>query len=292
MKIFFLISIAWSASIPLVFDDAISSSVISMSVADGQPIRFRPYLGSLSIMYGFAESPADRQLFIHRVIGQVGRFHGSFARIVIQNMAFRFIHSNAARRLRQSWIGIGPQSDIVTQHTSVDFLKGSNGYRLELGSPRQTFIDDNCLENSFIQIGVLGQNMTATFDAFFLQRQRSIIFSPIEYVLSIAPEDFVDLFGDVLDMITRDNGFDRPMRIEHCSHHLQMFPNVTIDFQHAGNLSLVPADYTRRTSDDFCELLVEIDSRPENVAVYMNPLLIEDMNLRITNDEILICDSI
>ena len=293
MKLFFLISIAWSAVIPMDVDIDRRSSLITMTIPQAPPISVRPFLGSLNIFYGVAETFDDRQSFMFRWIRRVARFENSVAAITLQNIAFRFFNNtlSVARRRPHHWIGLGPESDLVLQHRSVDFVRDQNGSRLVLGSSAESFITNNCFDASYISTRVGGANGNVMVNGTFLNRHEAIIFSAMDNVLIISPEFFVDTFMDVLDQISRRlNGFDGPMTIEDCSVNLGAFPDISVGFPGSGNLVLAPEDYTRMSENDVCDLLVSIDEHAGTNPIQMNPLLIPSINIRITREEILICD--
>ena len=285
MKLFSFIPIAWSAVIPIDLDQR--SNSISITMSDGQRMRFIPRLESNSVMCAIMH-PSDSgvaQEYTARVRGSIARFDNSSASFRLQRVTFRYIFANDFDGFRPS-LGLGPNSDLVSQHHSVDFVRDRNSGRLVLGSSEESFITENCIENSNIRVG-----QTPRAEVTHIG-ERTIFFGGSEnHVLQVTMDDFVAMFGTNRDHLLFHYNRDDLITIENCAESLRTFPDISLRFYQSGEIAVTPADYTRMIGDDVCELLIIIDLRTLADTIEMNPFLIPGINMRTTRDGFLICDA-
>ena len=282
MNFFCFLSIASAATvIPVHFYPDGVSSFINLYMG-GPAIAFRPHLGSLNHFSVSSQSRVPPQSLM---TPSDAHFENSQITMVVP-MAL-----NMTGHGLQPWIGLGPSSHLVLMYNSVDFVRGrANDGRIILGASEARFIADHCLDNSSIRIQArLDQSMVSA-DAIIMSQRRAVVFDASDYLMTVSLEDFFGSFQSLVPHIDRSrlNGF---MRINNCRAHFQSFPDITISFGSA-DLVLSREDYTSTLDGDVCELLVNIDpSLTGTNTVLMNPFLLPNMNLRITNQEILICES-
>ena len=277
MKLFFLISNAWSAVIPIELSPI--SNSISITMSDGVHMRFIPSLSSDSVIGAICDDVRAHQEYMVRMRGSTARFDNSSASFRLQRVRFESIAAERLHGYRPS-LGLGPNSDLVEQHNSVDFVRDQNGGRLVLGSSEDTFITENCFENSYIRLGSTARAVVSPIG------ERNIFFGgSVDHVLQVTLDDFVALFGTNFG-----SHFDlgELRRIENCSAILNTLPDISLQFSDSGNIVITPEDYTRMIDNDVCEFLVTIAFAGEFV---INPLLITGINMRITGEDMLICDA-
>ena len=281
MKFFCLLSLTAASTIPLHFNPDGVSSFVNMFMG-GPAIPFRPFLGSMNVFV----IPSQPVISPERLIMEG-----------LANLEQSDISMNIPRILNESgnglipWIAIGPQSDLVHQFDSVDFVRGPNGARLILGSPEERFIAEHCLPNSCLRFQTRSDVDRVATEAIIMGERRDIFFDAEDFILTMNAYDFNRTFHGSLPTYGRI-GVERLLTLANCEARLASLPNITISFQ-AGHIILTPEDYTKRLDGDICQFLVNFDSYAnlrERTNVHMNPLLIPNMNMRITNQEILICE--
>jgi hypothetical protein len=285
MKFFCLIPVAASATIPLHFFPDGVSSFLNMYMG-GPAIPFRPHLGSLNYCFASSQTAISAESSISPTNAH---FENSNITMVVPPVLNQSGHGLL------TWIGIGPSSHLVSLHNSVDFVRGPNGGQLMLGTSEERFFGDHCLPNSCVRFQARANESIVSTEASMLAQRRIVSFAASDYVLAFSPEDFVLTFSTnpaFFDFIEIPNGNHRPVIIgTPCGARRASLPDITVSFE-TGHLVLTPEDYTRMIDGDRCELLVSFDLHLTGTStVHMNPLLIPNMNLRITNQEILLCES-
>jgi hypothetical protein len=280
-----MLSIASSATIPLHFYPDGVSSFVNLYMG-GPAIPFSPHLGSLNCFFASSLTAISAESLISPTSAH---FEDSNITMVVPPVLNQSGHGLLP------WIGIGPGSHLVLLHNSVDFVRGPNGGRLMLGTSEERFIGDHCLPNSCVRFQARANESIVSADASMLAQRREVLLGPSDYVLCLSPEDFALTFSTTpafFDFIDLPNGNHRPMIIgAPCGARRASLPNITVSFE-TGDLVLAPEDYTRMIDGDMCELLVSLNLHLTGTStVHMNPLLIPNMNLRITNEEILLCEA-
>lgn len=289
MTIFFLLSLGLASVVPTYFDEDRRMHMVSVTLPGGQQMRCIPFLESTSIIPTIFD-PADLQVYqrnVDRMRGGVVTFDHSYATMRLERVSFQ--HSFADRlHLERSWLALGFQSDLVRQYSSVDYIRdqSSGAAQLVLGSLEDNFINDNCLDGSLIRARDRYRNTVSHLG------DRFVFFGkPKTSVLNVNLADFLTLFGTIRDQISFILNENDQFTIENCSENLGALPDISFAFQ-SGNFVITPADYTKMTGhDDVCDLLVVIDPEVSSEGIHINPLLVPGINIRITSNEIIICDA-
>ena len=282
MKLFFLISIAWSAVIPIELSPI--SNSISITMSDGVHMRFIPSLSSDSVIGAICDDVRAHQEYMVRMRGSTARFDNSSASFRLQRVRFESIAAERLHGYRPS-LGLGPNSDLVEQHNSVDFVRDQNGGRLVLGSSEESFITENCIENSDIRVGLSPR-------ALVIGGERTIFFDgSVDHVFQVTFDDLVAIFGTYRDHFLFNYNRGDSITFANCAESLRTFPHIPLQFFYSGNMFITPEEYTRMIGDDVCELLFFILPRTHQGEFGINPLLLPGINMRTTRDGFLICDA-
>jgi hypothetical protein len=282
MKIFFLSAIAWSSVIPIELGPI--SNSISITLSDGVHMRFIPSLSSDSVIGAICDDVRAHQEYMVSMRGSTARFDNSSASFRLQRVRFESIAAERLHGYRPS-LGLGPNSDLVEQHNSVDFVRDQNGGRLVLGSSEDTFITENCFENSYIRLGSTARAVVSPIG------ERNIFFGgSVDHVLQVTLDDFVAIFGTYRDHFLFNYNRGDSITFANCAESLRTFPHIPLQFFYSGNMFITPEEYTRMIGDDVCELLFSILPRTHQGEFGINPLLLPVINICSTWDVFLICD--
>jgi len=124
----------------------------------------------------------------------------------------------------------------------------------------------------------IGENIVATDSQSFIESTGFILTMP-ELLLA----DIYALLPPSVERCGSRRVFSN------CSHVIRILPNITLTFS-AGDLHLLPEDYTRPTGqDDTCELL--IGDATSRATIRFDPLMIPGINFRLADTRIILCDS-
>lgn len=194
-------------------------------------------------------------------------------------------------------LGIGRRSSFIEEFGAVNFLQ--NSQQLILNDTDGAVFGANCENNSvfrtsFMESGTdadwvmtvdTGDRQSHPFRATtWISHSSEILHLPSDNVQSILEI----LAQDAADPMSRncENARRRLPRIE-----LSIWESPYAIASVSGRLILYPDDYTRVEPDGSCTLLIGTGIAWPNYARF-NPLLVPNLNVRFTNDEIFLCDAI
>jgi len=209
----------------------------------------------------------------------------------------------------RSSIGIGPGSDLMRVGRSIDFVRQStSGGFLRLGGSEDNFVANDCLPDSIMRMAtVMGLSPPRRTDSAVRSRAETRVAVSIGdnvittdsvtilddwrgFLLALPHTWIANIYAELEAYIDR---FQYRTFLTDCANNIHRLPAITLTFT-AGGLRLLPEDYTRPTDDqdDFCELLIgAIAVGDTDQSVRFNPLMIPGVNARITQNEIILCDS-
>lgn len=185
----------------------------------------------------------------------------------------------------EDWLGIGPRSDLVNVHQSVNFIQ-SDIYELLLHLPIEVFMSF-CDPVPVFHLPFEDEPMTVFVESIFGE----IRLSAIDYIFEFDRATFVELFATVIEegLMSADGVVEVSRSI---SEHLTRFPEIRVSNQ-AHNFVLTVFDYI--DSEGRFRIGVRndriFDALPYTRIFHFNPLLIPNMNVRSTNSGILLARS-
>ena len=191
-------------------------------------------------------------------------------------------------------LGIGRNSPLVREYGSVDYIKDIVGNaNLVINSTMDWFLTEACANDSLVTIPVFSNpagtelvNIRVGLGSFAVE-ELEFILSPSPYLLSL-PAIALD---DVFEILEAENDMtDNPdLSFRNCAETLNRLPNLNLILADQ-MIVLTPSDYTRDAGNDTCDLLVR--AAPSSGRHVINPFLFPDMNVKFTNSDVFICDSI
>ena len=105
--------------------------------------------------------------------------------------------------------------------------------------------------------------------------------------LLLVPQDVFDNMLAGIELIEH-HGYS--VVLPGCDYVLGQLPSISLQFS-TGELQLTPEDYTRPLGDGTCELLVNSFDQGD-ASVWIDFLQMKELNLRMSANEYLICDSL
>ena len=226
------------------------------------------------------------------------------------SFSFNFLshmHEFHAFRRRDSILGIGPGGDFfLAAGGSVSVVRSTishSGY-LVLNVTGTDFVENYCASDSSVLIpllrpefawgdskslyGIIQVGETRQSDSVF-----EIEITDGDNLVGLPYLMYPNLYAALGTWrVVSEN--ERP-RFEDCQSVISRLPQIDIVFSRsqnslepAGIIRLAPEDYVRHIDEDTCELLI-VNSHSSHLT--LNPLLLPDVNIRIENDAITICDS-
>ena len=209
-------------------------------------------------------------------------------------------------------IGIGPQSSLTNQANSTAIIRPTPGQRggLILGISLERFVGDYCESGTGIHIPVAIIQPVNTFDIAHITAHAQIqldgspasptmtvYMSAVEAVMGV-PDHLMEPLARIVGLPERIDG--ERIFISDCETARSNLPHIAINFRSdvdisVGEIVLSPSDYTRESTDedDVCELLIRRTPRYDSPnSLWINLLMVPYLNIRSTNDQISICDSL
>ena len=194
-------------------------------------------------------------------------------------------------------IGIGPGSSLVEAFGSVNFLR--NNQQLILNDTDASVFQANCapdsvFRTSFVDFGIRADwVMTVDMGDWNPRPFRATTWMTNDREILHVPADNLEMVFEIIG----PNWVDQ--RIMNCENVIRRLPRIVLSILEsfgaseivAGQLVLYPEDYTRMEPDGSCTLLIGTQVAMPNRARF-NPLLVPNVNVRFTNSEIFVCDSI
>jgi|LauGreDrversion4_2_1035121.scaffolds.fasta_scaffold36350_6 hypothetical protein len=293
------LTLSFAGTIPFGVDDS-GTPVVSMTTGALPSSPHKLYIGNCVIKH-VSDNVTEDKLREHVQI-----FHGEsqFDGSGVSPQRFKRLEFEvqADELSRGDWLAIGPLSELVVAHESVDYFSATS--ELVLGSPEESFLA-LCVPESVARVPLSRAEFyygdkPATFQvsAFgAIQTASSVFqgtfkFSPIDDIFEIGPQAFFELFADVIaqGLVSLDSAGVAVSTLEA----LDRFPDLTLVFydsqsNDAGSLVLSPIDYIDVVTGLFRMDLIE--DTVESI-IHFNPLLIPDVNVRSTNFGLLIGKSI
>ena len=202
-------------------------------------------------------------------------------------------------------LGIGRGGDLLTAAGSASVVGFHNTTGLLiLDSSEEEFLNRFCFEGAhlrvpFLRRRIFGLESVSLYGSFRIgghERAQlaliSIELSDIPSLLSL-PDRRASILFSAIGSYTIVN--DRP-RFGDCQRVITHLPQIDIVFSRThdamselGTIPLLPEDYVRNIGGDSCELLI---AHGPSAMMYFNPLLLSGVNLRISEDQLIICDAI
>jgi hypothetical protein len=281
----------------------------------GSPSRTRSTIEAFSRSHFLTFSTHGRSVFIN------GEPAGEVVSMVVHTTTnpFRYRtnhHTAVVARNGSSVMGvlsIGPTGDLVRATGSIDVVMDRGLIRL--GYDEAEFIQDFCFSESVLSLPTRTvrfdqQPYAATTRALLRmstmtgQIETLVFFtggtgggwSTTTSVMTL-PSAFMRNILEIIPMGIRLPGEELNIFFMNCESTRQLLPNILVTFlqgdQATGMLNIFPEDYTEFTEDDICVLkLRETFGLTSETDMRINLIGMEGINFRVTERQIIICDSL
>ena len=279
------LTLSLAGTIPWGVDHDSGIPVVSITTGSLPSSLHKLYMGDRIIKHVSDQVPEDRRS------EHVEEFNAEsdFDRSAVSPLVFRRleIEVQSDERSRRDWLGIGPMSELVEAHASVDYF--SNRTELVLGSSEESFTA-RCLPESVARVLIgadLGMPDISAVGAIETAANRFegiFRFSPIDVILEIGQRTFNELFADLISQGLLDHSRLAVSSLDA----LDRFRNITLAF-HNDSLVLSPVDYIDVNTGGLRIRPYELYDQP---IIHFNPLLIPNINVRSSNLGLLIGKSI
>lgn len=192
-------------------------------------------------------------------------------------------------------IGIGPQSPLVRQYGSVDFIKSMNSSFLVVNSTLEWFENTACNSETVLNIPFFGDhgrvNMTVGFAGN--SDNSSLVYELVSkpFLMMIPARMLARLLVIIEDAGGRRRIYPGDsVTFSDCDRISPLLPELDVTFA-SGMIRLSPEDYIKPVGNDTCQLLLTFSRR--NIQTdFINPFLLPNINVRFTNSSLYLCDSV
>jgi len=275
------LTLSLAGTIPWGVDHDSGIPVVSITTGSLPSSLHKLYMGDRIIKHVSDQVPEDRRS------EHVEEFNAEsyFDRSAVSPLVFRRleIEVQSGERSRRDWLGIGPMSELVEAHASVDYF--SDRTELVLGSPEESFTA-RCLPESVARV-LIGADLAmpdisaaGAIETAANRFEGIFRFSPIDVILEIGQRTFNELFADLISQGLLDHSRLAVSSLDA----LDRFRNITLAF-HNDSLVLSPVDYIDVNTGELRIRPYELYDQP---IIHFNPLLIPDINVRSSNLGLLI----
>lgn len=200
-------------------------------------------------------------------------------------------------------LGISSGSVLIRKFESVDFVKDITSHQMNahfvLNSSLEWFNSTTCFPRSLLSIPYVSSldrtdlvHLSVTLDPATHSTIPLVYrFSINRYIMSL-PEEMLQ---SLISIIRQHGPLINPSPILSvtfglCNSVRSHLPEIVLSSS-TGTIRLGPEDYTRDIGNGACELLIGRPPTPLSTH-FFNPFLLTDINLRFSNSNLMLCDSI
>ncbi len=221
--------------------------------------------------------------------------------------------SSSLSELRESQLGIGPGSTLVSAYGSVSVIKETGRNHLVLGDEDNRNFNSTCYPDTAMHVPLINESVPfvgSIQTAYELHESIDLPdWAPVTLEFHLFTEGILfsvpQSFEEEMDMIISDFELEMGFRdsnetdsvILNCSEEvLDLFPFVYLNIQgrneSGGTIVFSPEDYLRYDPDhNVCHFRYILSPDPET-PILINPIIFPGTNIRFTRNEMVICDSI